>query len=349
MDCREWPSVLLLSLIWGTCCVSGSTLIRGASPDNIEKYTPKDGKFTCFDGSLTIDFSQVNDNFCDCPDSSDEPGTSACPNGVFYCRNRGHEPKVLSTAFVDDGICDCCDGTDELSGCKNTCIEKNSAKRDSIKKQIEDYQAALDKKAQYVSSAHGVRTNIKTRFANVDKDIAAAEKELERLAAERKQVEEDTEVKRQEHKEEQTKLAAQRKAEAEARKKKAEEDAAAAAQKAADDAAAQAEAGAAGQEGEGTAPQEETDEERGRRIASQWTNDPAAAGAAETEKDDSATDKKDVGGSWSLSNAWSKAKESVNKLVNKDDSAPTPEGKATGLGWQGHTTRSGSVMLCGSV
>lgn len=76
------------------------------------------------------------------------------------------------------------------------------------------------------------------------------------LAAERKAVEEETEVKRQEHKEEQAKLAAQRKAEADARKKKAEEDAAAAAQKAADDAAAQAEAGAAGQEGEGTAPQE---------------------------------------------------------------------------------------------
>jgi colicin import membrane protein len=69
-------------------------------------------------------------------------------------------------------------------------------------------------------------------------------------------VEEETEVKRQEHKDEQTKLAAQRKAEAEARKKKAEEDAAAAAQKAADDAAAQAEAGAAGQEGEVAAPQE---------------------------------------------------------------------------------------------
>jgi hypothetical protein len=34
-------------------------------------------------------------------------------------------------------------------------------------------------------------------------------------------------------------------------------------------------------------------------------------------------------GSWSLSNAWSKAKESVNKLVSKDDSAPTPEGKAS--------------------
>lgn len=32
-------------------------------------------------------------------------GTSACPNGVFFCRNRGHEPKLLATSFVDDGIC----------------------------------------------------------------------------------------------------------------------------------------------------------------------------------------------------------------------------------------------------
>jgi uncharacterized coiled-coil DUF342 family protein len=77
---------------------------------------------------------------------------------------------------------DCCDGTDELSGCKNTCIEKNSAKRDAIKKQIDDYKAALDRKGQYVSSAHGVRENIKQRFANVDSEIEKAEQELERLA-----------------------------------------------------------------------------------------------------------------------------------------------------------------------
>lgn len=48
--------LLVISAAW---CGAASTLIRGASPENIEKYTPKDGKFTCFDGSLTIDFSQV--------------------------------------------------------------------------------------------------------------------------------------------------------------------------------------------------------------------------------------------------------------------------------------------------
>jgi hypothetical protein len=32
-------------------------------------------------------------------------GTSACPNGVFYCRNKGHESKLLATSFVDDGVC----------------------------------------------------------------------------------------------------------------------------------------------------------------------------------------------------------------------------------------------------
>ena len=32
-------------------------------------------------------------------------GTSACPAGTFYCRNRGHQPLVLTSSFVDDGIC----------------------------------------------------------------------------------------------------------------------------------------------------------------------------------------------------------------------------------------------------
>lgn len=30
--------------------------------------------FTCLDGSVTVPFSSVNDDFCDCADASDEPG-----------------------------------------------------------------------------------------------------------------------------------------------------------------------------------------------------------------------------------------------------------------------------------
>lgn len=31
--------------------------------------------FTCLDGSLTVPFSNVNDDYCDCADGTDEPGT----------------------------------------------------------------------------------------------------------------------------------------------------------------------------------------------------------------------------------------------------------------------------------
>lgn len=33
--------------------------------------------FTCFDGSLTVPFNSVNDDYCDCADGSDEPGMVA--------------------------------------------------------------------------------------------------------------------------------------------------------------------------------------------------------------------------------------------------------------------------------
>lgn len=81
----------------------GNTLIIVA-----DKYAGADGKFTCLDGSRTISLAAVNDDYCDCPDGSDEPGTSACegrPAAFFYCENKGHMPARILSSRVNDGIC----------------------------------------------------------------------------------------------------------------------------------------------------------------------------------------------------------------------------------------------------
>uniref|UniRef100_A0A131YV01 Protein kinase C substrate 80K-H n=1 Tax=Rhipicephalus appendiculatus TaxID=34631 RepID=A0A131YV01_RHIAP len=90
--------------------------VRGVSPDEVKHYTP--GKtFKCLHSSGVISYDQVNDDYCDCKDGSDEPGTSACPNGRFYCeRHSARSPKYILSMRVNDGICDCCDGSDEWSG-----------------------------------------------------------------------------------------------------------------------------------------------------------------------------------------------------------------------------------------
>ena len=56
-------------------------------------------------GTKSMSIAAVNDDFCDCEDGSDEPGTSACKNGRFYCNNIGYRGEYIFSSRVHDGIC----------------------------------------------------------------------------------------------------------------------------------------------------------------------------------------------------------------------------------------------------
>eukprot|EP01056_Protomagalhaensia_sp_Gyna25_P002679 Protomagalhaensia_sp_Gyna_25__2678@NODE_252_length_4177_cov_67_681730_g194_i0_p1_GENE_NODE_252_length_4177_cov_67_681730_g194_i0NODE_252_length_4177_cov_67_681730_g194_i0_p1_ORF_typecomplete_len518_score108_78PRKCSHlike/PF12999_7/3_9e39PRKCSHlike/PF12999_7/1_2e04PRKCSH_1/PF13015_6/3e08Ldl_recept_a/PF00057_18/0_0025Ldl_recept_a/PF00057_18/0_17AAA_23/PF13476_6/0_016AAA_23/PF13476_6/6_2e02DASH_Spc34/PF08657_10/0_12DASH_Spc34/PF08657_10/3_6e02Man6P_recep/PF02157_15/0_075Nsp1_C/PF05064_13/0_65Nsp1_C/ len=143
-----------------TLCHSATTvdLFRGIHPDKLTLYKAHiiheaTRQFTCLNGSAPT-AAVLNDDFCDCPDGSDEPGTAACAgtpptldqfdrfvnlqegslpamysdrsfsvqvgagvkpaNPGFYCPQEGFYPRYIPHWKVNDNVCDCCDGSDEM-------------------------------------------------------------------------------------------------------------------------------------------------------------------------------------------------------------------------------------------
>ncbi|KAJ2819361.1 hypothetical protein IWW50_005482 [Coemansia erecta] len=158
--------------------------IRGLDPKLAAKYQPTtDNHFACLDGSGRIPFERVNDDYCDCPDGSDEPGTSACSNGTFYCANAGHVPGTLSASRVNDGVCDydvCCDGSDEWDGakaCPDRCAELGAAHREREARLLRAQGAGARRLRALVGSAQGLRAARAAEYEQKRALLEAAERE----------------------------------------------------------------------------------------------------------------------------------------------------------------------------
>lgn len=135
--------------------------VLGVPPSMAQIYedhiNEKTQTFRCFDESKEIPLSKLNDNYKDCPDGSDEPGTShGNPSQNFYCANNNYLPIEIPRWSVGDGICDCCDGSDESfnshSNCNNTCKEMEN-QRLHIREQLSDiYKDGLKQKQELIES-----------------------------------------------------------------------------------------------------------------------------------------------------------------------------------------------------
>jgi len=179
---RLWLLSLSLSPLFISAL--GSPQTRGVHPSFLSKYRPEGSSWTCLDGSKTISWTAVNDDYCDCPDGSDEPGTSACPHNTFYCTNDGHIGASIPSSRVNDGLCEptCCDGSDEPAGvCENTCAavgKEYRKQQDAARKQR---RTGSKIRSTYIAFAQKEKTRLEAEIKDSGKEVALQEKEVARL------------------------------------------------------------------------------------------------------------------------------------------------------------------------
>eukprot|EP00960_Hanusia_phi_P065285 766053-Hanusia_phi.AAC.3 len=223
---RAGRALAVVGMLVMAACSVQSDEIRGVQPEDAHLYAKKD-MFTCKDGSSTFSFDKVNDEFCDCNDGSDEPGTAACANGVFWCANKGWKAKLLFSSRVNDGVCDCCDGSDEHSGivsCANRCQEEGAEQRNLLMRSIQLHEQGVAKRPEYVARAHAFREAVFKRRDDLAKLIQEVSQKIDVLQVQKdelnKKISEETEERMRQ---EQEAREAEEKQRAEEEQKRAEE------------------------------------------------------------------------------------------------------------------------------
>lgn len=214
--CRCWapspPSPRLLLAACRAASVQNVSPVTGPLPRQpltrartVASYYEAKSDFACITyPSIKLSRSRINDNSCDCPDGSDEPGTAACahidplsppqplpgsPSGTtnatkvlpgFWCQNKGHIGAYVPFSYVNDGVCDydiCCDGSEEFDRvkCDNRCAEigkQHRALEDEKRKKMEKAQKKRD---AMMSEASDLRRQAETKLADLTSEMAALE------------------------------------------------------------------------------------------------------------------------------------------------------------------------------
>lgn len=182
--------------------LSASTLalaLKGVAPEDEHLYKITNGIWKCLNHpNIRLEAHQLNDDYCDCPDGSDEPGTAACvgikdyevrKKLTFYCANKGHIPGRLPSNRVGDGICDsdlCCDGSDEDEGhCPNVCAEMAAVritKENQLKKTLSEglkaRQKLLGRLSEIRKAAKDEEVTLSEKLADVKAGIKEAQRKL---------------------------------------------------------------------------------------------------------------------------------------------------------------------------
>ncbi|KAG2909109.1 hypothetical protein PC114_g10205 [Phytophthora cactorum] len=192
----QWRLAATLALV--AVCAHASDW-RGISPGLQHKLNAV-SSFTCDNGQQRLELSRLNDNYCDCVDGSDEPGTSACSHtaAVFHCVNAGFFSTDVPTSRVNDGLCDCCDGSDEYASgvsCASQCAEKMEAFKADKKDLIEQVEAGLKDRVALVAEAQRLWDEEQDKKKQMETSASSLKVMVEQLEARK---EDDERLERQE-------------------------------------------------------------------------------------------------------------------------------------------------------